>query len=94
MRLSTNEVEILKKSLLNISNDAKLYLFGSRTDDSKKGGDIDILILSDKLTKRDIRKIRIDFFENFGEQKLDIVLDKTNAQKTFTKHILKQAIEL
>ncbi len=94
MRLSTNEVETLKRSLLNISDDAKMYLFGSRIDDSKKGGDIDILILSDKLTKRDIRKIRIDFFEKFGEQKLDIVLDKTNIQKIFTKHILKQAIEL
>ncbi len=94
MRLSTNEVETLKKSLLNISEGAKMYLFGSCIDDSKRGGDIDILILSDKLTKRDLRKIRIDFFEKFREQKLDIVLDKTNAQKTFTKHILKQAIEL
>ena len=94
MRLSTNEVETLKRSLLNISDDAKMYLFGSRIDDSKKGGDIDILILSDKLTKRDIRKIRIDFFKKFGEQKLDIVLDKTNIQKIFTKQILKQAIEL
>ncbi len=94
MRLSANEVETLKRSLLDISDDAKMYLFGSRIDDSKKGGDIDILILSDKLTKRDIRKIRIDFFEKFGEQKLDIVLDKTNIQKIFTKHILKQAIEL
>ncbi len=94
MRLSTNEVEILKKSLLNISDDAKMYLFGSRVDDSKKGGDIDILILSDKLTKRDLRKIRINFFKKFGEQKLDIILDKTDVQKIFTKHILKQAIEL
>ena len=94
MRLSADEVETLKRSLLDISDDAKMYLFGSRIDDSKKGGDIDILILSDKLTKRDIRKIRIDFFGKFGEQKLDIVLDKTNIQKIFTKHILKQAIEL
>ena len=71
-----------------------MYLFGSRVDDSKKGGDIDILILSDKLTKRDLRKIRINFFKKFGEQKLDIILDRTDVQKIFTKHILKQAIEL
>ena len=92
MRLTHEEVETLKSSLYRISDDAKIYLFGSRVDDSKRGGDIDILILSDKLNRKNIRKIRLDFFNKFGEQKLDIVLDNTKMKKTFTKHIIKKAV--
>jgi predicted nucleotidyltransferase len=46
-----------------------------REDDAKKGGDIDLLIVSDELTKKDLRWLRVDFFKHFGEQKIDIVLD-------------------
>jgi len=75
MRLLEKEVNTLKTKLLELSSDAKLYLFGSRVDDSKYGGDIDLLIISKQLTKKDLRMIRIDFFQQFGEQKLDILLD-------------------
>ena len=52
MRLSQNEVTLLKEKLAVLSKEAKLYLFGSRVDDSKKGGDIDLLVVSTKLTKK------------------------------------------
>ena len=44
MRLTKEEIDVLKQSLRQIAEDAKLYLFGSRVDDTKKGGDIDICI--------------------------------------------------
>ena len=94
MRLYKEQVQLLKNKLYSISEDAKIYLFGSRVDDTKKGGDIDLLIISDKLTKKDLRLIRVEFFEYFGEQKLDIVLDNGELKTPFVKHILKQAIEL
>ncbi len=94
MRLTKNEIKILKENLKILSNEAKIYLFGSRIDEAKKGGDIDLLILSDKLTKKDLRRIRVEFFKRFGEQKMDIVLDKLTPQKIFTKLILPKAIEL
>ncbi len=49
MRISNEEINVLKSKLAELSCDAKLYLFGSRLDDDKKGGDIDLLVLSDKL---------------------------------------------
>jgi len=57
MRLTQNEVTLLKEKLASLSKEAKLYLFGSRVDDSKKGGDIDLLVVSKTLRKKDLRRL-------------------------------------
>ena len=46
MRLSKKEIS-LKKILQNFP-DAKIYIFGSILDDSVRGGDVDIFIITDK----------------------------------------------
>ena len=94
MRLSPQEINNLKTSALSNDADAKLYLFGSRVDDSKKGGDIDLLIISDKISRKDVRTIRLNFFEQFGEQKLDIVVDDGKLNTPFVKMIFNKAILL
>ena len=62
----------MKKSFGNVN----IYLFGSRTDDSKRGGDIDLAI-DTNLSRQEFRKkkslflallIRIDF-----DYKIDVV---------------------
>lgn len=94
MRLKKEEIEVLKNTLYKLSNEAKIYLFGSRVDDNKRGGDIDLLIISKKLTKRDLRKLRTEFFKHFGEQKIDIVLDDGTMKNPFVKIIFKKAVQL
>jgi len=94
MRLSNSELNVLKSKLYSLSDRAKLYLFGSRVDDTKKGGDIDLLIIDKTLSKKDLRLLRIDFFKHFGEQKLDIVLDNGELKTPFIKHIFQRAILL
>jgi len=94
MRLTDSEVNVLKNKLYSLSSHAKLYLFGSRVDDNKRGGDIDLLIIDKNLTKKDLRLLRIDFFQYFGEQKLDIILDNGELKNPFTKHIFHKAIPL
>ena len=94
MRLKQEEIDTLKQKLYTLSCDAKLYLFGSRVDDTKRGGDIDLLIVSNELTKKDLRTLRIDFFNFFGEQKIDIVLDDGTFTNPFTKLILQKAVLL
>jgi len=94
MRLSIQEISLLKKTLKNLSNDASLYLFGSRVDDKKRGGDIDLLVVSKKFTKQQFRKFRIEFFKEFGEQKLDIIVDDGSFKNPFHKLIYQKAIKL
>ena len=94
MRLTPNEITLLKSKLTALSTEAKLYLFGSRVDDSKRGGDIDLLVVSSVLTKRDLRALRLAFFKVFGEQKLDIVLDNVTFSNPFHKIISQKAVRL
>ena len=48
MRLSKKEIDSIKNIISLYCPDAKIYLFGSRLDDSKRGGDIDLFIISSK----------------------------------------------
>lgn len=85
-----------KKFIYNYWKDKEpsnqVYLFGSRVDDTKKGGDIDILVLSEtKLHHAELYKMKLSFFSKFGEQKLDIVNFTTKSDSAFKKHILSYA---
>jgi predicted nucleotidyltransferase len=84
MRITENEKNTICNAVNIRDTDAKIYLFGSRADDSKKGGDIDLLVISQELSQKDIRKIRRNIIDQIGEQKIDIILAK-NLQKPFTK---------
>lgn len=48
MRISDNEKRDIVNAISEIDNEASIWLFGSRTDDKKRGGDIDIAVLSKK----------------------------------------------
>ena len=49
IRLKDEEIEIIKEVAIEIfGEDAKVYIFGSRVDLTKNGGDIDIFIETQK----------------------------------------------
>ncbi len=76
MRLSSKEISVIKNNIIGYDPDAKIYLFGSRTNDKAKGGDIDILIISDKIGFTEKLKITTGIFKEIDEQKLDLVVKK------------------
>ena len=76
MRLSEKEISAIKNNILNFDQDAKIYLFGSRINDKAKGGDIDVLVISDKIGFNEKLKIRTGIFKEIEEQKLDLVVKK------------------
>ena len=76
MRISKRIIGILQDNIKKSFGDVNVYLFGSRTDDKKRGGDIDLAI-DTNISKQEFRKkkslffsmlIRIDF-----DYKIDIV---------------------
>ncbi|GFO71247.1 toxin [Bathymodiolus japonicus methanotrophic gill symbiont] len=94
MRLTKDEINNIKNSVLTLDASADVYLFGSRVDDSKRGGDIDLLITSTRLNEQNLRTIRRQFFDRFGEQKMDLFLDAGDTNNAFINMIKPNAIKL
>ncbi len=93
MRLNDSELAAIRATVKSFDPEARLYLFGSRVDDSKRGGDIDLLIMSDILTLESKRSIKIRLYEVLGEQKIDIVLAADDSNP-FVKLALETGVEL
>lgn len=95
MRLDDKIRYFLKQSIQEKIPEAKLYLFGSRTDDKLLGGDIDVMILTNKpVDKKLFRVIRVDFYKKFGWQKLDLLNFTYNDTSVFKQLIQNDLIEL
>jgi len=80
MRLSLFEIEtIIKLKNKYYGKMAKIYLFGSRVDNSKKGGDIDLYIeLNDIEDHEYDKKIQflVELKSIIGIQKIDLLISK------------------
>ena len=78
MRLSSKQHQSIKNTFIKIFKEGEIYLFGSRVDDNKKGGDIDLYIVVPNL--KNLMAKRIEFLvklkREIGNQKIDIVFDK------------------
>jgi len=95
MRFSSEEANFLKKEISAILPDALIYLFGSRVDDSKKGGDIDIMVLSGRrLNWKEKSKFRWRYFDKYGEQKIDIVTFSFQEENPFKQLIMEKGVKL
>jgi predicted nucleotidyltransferase len=94
MRISVFERECIVSEITACDPDSKIWLFGSRTNDSKKGGDIDIGILSKKIDFKKKLDIRHGICEKIGEQKIDLVVSKTGDTAFFKYAVMKEGIIL
>ena len=94
MRLNPFEIKSIKNTFNSVFNTGKIYLFGSRIDDTKKGGDIDLYIITKDSNK--VRK-KIDFLRilknKIGEQKIDLVISYDNST-SIEQEALKNSILL
>jgi len=85
MRITEHEKNAIIDAVKSADPDAKVWLFGSRADDSKKGGDIDIAIFSEKIKTDVMREIQVRRFicDRIGEQKIDIVTTSSGKEAIF-----------
>ena len=80
MRLTEFEKEIIINCTKNTFGEkSRVIVFGSRTNDNKKGGDIDLLVIpgiqaSSKETLRKKIQLLIEIENRLGEQSIDILI--------------------
>ena len=74
MRLSDRERNAIVSAVHRYDSLAKVFLFGSRVDDAKRGGDIDLLVQSTSIGPVEKRRIRRFICDAIGEQKIDILV--------------------
>jgi predicted nucleotidyltransferase len=96
MRITPNQKQIICESTAKyFGNNAQVWLFGSRVDDQAKGGDIDLYIEPQIQNAADLITAKLQFLRDLhkkiGEQKIDVVLRRSNDQKNLPIfHIAKQ----
>jgi predicted nucleotidyltransferase len=99
MRLSEGEIDAIREAALeHFGEGARVWLFGSRTDDRLKGGDIDLLVeTTQTFPDRLMRAARMNAALQLaiGEQKIDIVtVDPTLAPQPIHRNARQQGIRL
>lgn len=93
MRLSGEQVNAIRAVVSSFDPAARVYLFGSRTDDRARGGDIDLLVLSDILAPGAAWDIEDRLMEMLGEQRIDVLLASEPAS-SFQRMAYKEAVKL
>ena len=93
MRLKDYEIQAIKDAVYQYDGDAVIYLFGSRVNDALKGGDIDLLVISSRLTYDDKLRIRQTIEEKIGERKIDIIIT-SDIQRPFVRISMSEGARL
>ena len=93
MRLSDVERQAILGAIGDRDSMADVYLFGSRTDDGAKGGDIDLLVLSNKIDFMTRLDILGDLHRQLGERKIDLVVEP-DLSRPFTRVAMAEGVRL
>ena len=78
MRLDAKEADAIREEIWRLDVGAVIYLYGSRTDDTARGGDIDLLIVSETLGFRDLLCLRRRILDRIGWQQLDVMVRRNS----------------
>ena len=100
MRLKKDQIVAIKQLARQVFGaGTSVYLFGSRTDDSLKGGDIDLFVKNADKEKLNLLA-KVHFLARLkakiGDRKIDVVLDNELSRKkeSFYRAITGNALEL
>jgi len=82
MRLNNNaKNKIIEYAKFYFGSQIKLYLFGSRVDDNKKGGDIDLYLETETVVDL---QTQINFltaiYKNITQRKIDLIINMPNSE--------------
>ncbi len=85
MRLTLQQIEIIRRAVTDLAgDDAQVSLFGSRTNDDARGGDIDLFVEVPYPVEESawlIARITGRISLRLGGQKIDVVLSAPNLKR-------------
>lgn len=98
IRITAYEQKMIKSLVKkHFGGDADVYVFGSRVDENKKGGDIDLYITAEMPPPEIVRSkisLLVDLEKTIGEQKIDIVVNNHSKQKSIFEIAENQGVKL
>ncbi len=75
MRISQEQRNVIIDVVRGAIPDAKIFLFGSRADDSMRGGDIDLYVETEsQMSRMSVARLRGDI-EDALEIKVDVIVN-------------------
>lgn len=87
MRVTQQQIQVFNHCAHQyFGEDAVLWLFGSRVDDHKKGGDYDFLVETqlndaDEIVERKLKLLaQLQNTVEFEDEKIDLVIKRANAK--------------
>ncbi|HSO43955.1 MAG TPA: nucleotidyltransferase domain-containing protein [Rhodoferax sp.] len=93
MRLATEEQSAISETIRRADREAQIYLFGSRVDDTAKGGDIDLLVLSKNIDLMAKLDILAQLHLKLGERKIDIAV-YPDTSRPFPRMVMQEGVRL
>ncbi|HHJ19397.1 MAG TPA: nucleotidyltransferase domain-containing protein [Gammaproteobacteria bacterium] len=99
MRLTEKERTVIRETTREIFGpDASVYLFGSRTGDNARGGDIDLLVHSDTpINERERKSLQLvaRLQLRLGDQPIDVlVIDPETPRLMIHEEALRSGVRL
>ena len=88
MRLTQSQRQvILNTGKQHFGEGCEIWLFGSRVDDSRKGGDIDLMVFPPKNVKMSYPKklaFRSQLKRRLGDRKIDVLIAPSDTSQEST----------
>ncbi len=99
MRLTSEQIKAIKDTTYSVLGEgSRVILFGSRVDDTKKGGDIDLLFETEHVLDNRVNTIGVLYaalIRKLGDRKIDILLKDPKTPEAPVLEIARQTgIEL
>jgi predicted nucleotidyltransferase len=93
MRLTDHERRTLLQAIQAADPAAEVWLHGSRVRDEARGGDIDLLVLSQRLGLSDKLNLLARMHAALGEQRIDLTIAR-DRQRPFVRLAQAQGVRL
>ena len=94
MRLSVREIETIRGVLHGADAHGTIYLFGSRADDAKKGGDIDLFFEASVALDLQ-RKLALEYQLSAGcDTRVDLLVKNPGREENVIFAIARRGIRL